>query len=89
MRQPRDIAPYAILAVAARLYGYGRQRDAAAGEVDASPLRVRWHVTPPLKMPGVLAAARIVSALFPNAFGVTFLITAAQETPALYVWSHV
>ena len=36
--------PYAVLAVATRLYGYNRQLDAAAADLGASPWRVLRHV---------------------------------------------
>src|SRR5439155_8529928 len=64
--------PYAVLAVTTRLYGYDRVLDAAAPDLGANPLRVFWHVTLPLIMPGIIAAALIVFTVSLDTFGVTF-----------------
>jgi spermidine/putrescine transport system permease protein len=81
--------PYAVLAVATRLYGYDRRLDAAAADLGASPRRVFWHVTLPLVMPGILAAALIVFTVSLDTFGVTFFTIGAQGTLPMYIWSQV
>jgi spermidine/putrescine transport system permease protein len=81
--------PYAVLAVATRLYGYDRVLDAAAADLGASPLRVFWHVTLPLIMPGIIAAALIVFTVSLDTFGVTFFTIGAQGTLPMYIWAQV
>jgi ABC-type spermidine/putrescine transport system permease subunit II len=81
--------PYAVLAVATRLYGYDRALDAAAADLAASSLRVLWHVTLPLVMPGILAAALIVFTVSLDTFGVTFFTIGAQGTLPMYIWAQV
>jgi spermidine/putrescine transport system permease protein len=81
--------PYAVLAVATRLYGYDRVLDVAAADLGASPLRVFWHVTLPLIMPGIIAAALIVFTVSLDTFGVTFFTIGAQGTLPMYIWAQV
>lgn len=81
--------PYAVLAVATRLYGYDRRLDAAAADLGASPGRAFWHVTLPLVTPGILAAALIVFTVSLDTFGVTFFTIGAQGTLPMYIWSQV
>jgi ABC-type spermidine/putrescine transport system permease subunit II len=81
--------PYAVLAVATRLYGYDKRLDAAAADLGAAPWRVLWHVTLPLVMPGVLAAALIVFTVSLDLFGVTFFTIGARGTLPMYIWSQV
>ena len=81
--------PYTVMAVATRLYGYDRRLDAAAADLGASPLRVLWHVTLPLVMPGILAAALIAFTVSLDTFGVTFFTIGAQGTLPMYIWSQV
>lgn len=82
-------APYAILAVAIRLYGYDRRLDAAAADLGASPVRVLRHVTVPLVFPGILAAALIVFTVSLDAFGVTFFTVGSEGTLPMYIWAQV
>jgi spermidine/putrescine transport system permease protein len=81
--------PYAVLAVATRLYGYDRRLDAAAADLGASPGRAFWHVTLPLVTPGILAAGLIVFTVSLDTFGVTFFTIGAQGTLPMYIWSQV
>lgn len=81
--------PFAVLAVATRLYGYDRRLDAAAADLGAPPLKVLWHVTLPLIMPGILAAALIVFTVSLDTFGVTFFTIGTQGTLPMYIWSQV
>jgi len=81
--------PYAVLAVATRLYGYDRRLDAAAADLGARPLRVFLHVTLPLVMPGIIAAALIVFTVSLDTFGVTFFTVGTQGTLPMYIWAQV
>lgn len=81
--------PYAVLAVATRLYGYDRRLDFAASDLGATPLRVLRHVTLPVIMPGIVAAALIVFTVSLDMFGVTFFTIGAQGTLPMYIWAQV
>jgi len=81
--------PYTVMAVATRLYGYDRRLDAAAAGLGASPLRVFWHVTLPLVMPGILAAALIAFTVSLDTFGVTFFTIGSDGTLPMYIWAQV
>jgi len=81
--------PYAVLAVATRLYGYDRRLDSAASDLGAPPLRVLWHVTLPIIAPGILAAALIVFTVSLDMFGVTFFTIGSEGTLPMYIWSQV
>jgi spermidine/putrescine transport system permease protein len=81
--------PYTVMAVATRLYGYDRRLDAAAADLGASPLRVLWHVTLPLVMPGILAAALIAFTVSLDTFGVTFFTIGSDGTLPMYIWAQV
>lgn len=80
--------PYAVLAVATRLYGYDRRLDAAAADLGASPVRVFRHVTLPLVLPGIIAAALIVFTVSLDTFGVTFFTIGSQGTLPMYIWAQ-
>jgi spermidine/putrescine transport system permease protein len=81
--------PFAVLAVATRLYGYDRVLDAAAADLGANPLRVFWHITLPLIMPGIIAAALIVFTVSLDTFGVTFFTIGGGSTLPMYIWAQV
>jgi spermidine/putrescine transport system permease protein len=81
--------PYAVLAVATRLYGYDRALDSAASDLGANPLRVFWHITLPLIMPGIIAAALIVFTVSLDTFGVTFFTIGGDSTLPMYIWAQV
>ena len=81
--------PYAVLAVATRLYGYDRVLDSAAADLGANPLRVFWHITLPLIMPGIIAAALIVFTVSLDTFGVTFFTIGGGSTLPMYIWAQV
>src|SRR5690242_9070010 len=81
--------PFAVLAVATRLYGYDRVLDAAAADLGANPLRVFWHITLPLIMPGIIAAALIVFTVSLDTFGVTFFTIGNGSTLPMYIWAQV
>jgi spermidine/putrescine transport system permease protein len=81
--------PYTVMAVATRLYGYDRRLDTAAADLGAAPLRVFWHVTLPLVMPGILAAALIAFTVSLDTFGVTFFTIGSDGTLPMYIWAQV
>ena len=83
------ITPYSVMAVATRLYGYDRRLDAAAADLGASPLRAFRHVTLPLVLPGILAAALIAFTVSLDTFGVTFFTIGSDGTLPMYIWAQV
>ncbi len=82
-------SPYAVLAVATRLYGYDHRLDAAAADLGARPLQTFVHVSLPLVMPGIVAAALIVFTVSLDTFGVTFFTIGSQSTLPMYIWAQV
>ena len=83
------LTPYVVLVLATRLYGFDRTLEAAAADLGAAPARVLWHVTLPLVMPGILAAALIVFTLSLDQFGVTLFTIGADSTLPMYIWSQI
>lgn len=81
--------PYAVMAIGNRLYGYDRRLDAAAADLGATPWRVLRHVTVPLVLPGIIAAALIVFTVSLDTFGVTFFTIGSEGTLPMYIWSQV
>jgi spermidine/putrescine transport system permease protein len=81
--------PYAVLAVATRLHGQDRSLDLAAADLGARPLRIFVHITLPLMMPGIVAAALIVFTVSLDTFGVTFFTIGTQGTLPMYIWAQV
>jgi spermidine/putrescine transport system permease protein len=79
--------PFAVLIVSARLHGFDRTLELAAGDLGASPLRTFWHVTLPLIAPGVLGAALLVFTLSMDEFLITFFVSGQQGTLTMYIWS--
>ena len=82
--------PYAVLAVATRLYGQDRRLDMPRPQTSAhARFGVSSHVTLPLVMPGIVAAAshRIHRVL--DTFGVTFFTVGTQGTLPMYIWAQV
>ena len=83
------LTPYVVLVIATRLYGFDRTLEAAAADLGAAPTRVFWHVTLPLVMPGILAAALIVFTLSLDQFGVTLFTIGSNSTLPMYIWSQI
>ncbi len=79
--------PFAILIVSARLYGFDRSLERAAGDLGATPVRVFWHVTLPLILPGVVGAALFVFTLSMDEFLITFFVSGQKGTLTMYIWS--
>jgi spermidine/putrescine transport system permease protein len=79
--------PFAILIVSARLYGFDRSLERAAGDLGATPLKTFWHVTLPLIAPGVLGAALFVFTLSMDEFLITFFVSGQKGTLTMYIWS--
>jgi spermidine/putrescine transport system permease protein len=79
--------PFAILIVSARLYGFDRSLERAAGDLGATPARVFRHVTLPLILPGVAGAALFVFTLSMDEFLITFFVSGQKGTLTMYIWS--
>ena len=48
-----------------------------------------WHITLPLIMPGIIAAALIVFTVSLDTFGVTFFTIGGGSTLPMYIWAQV
>jgi len=79
--------PFAILIVSARLYGFDRTLELAAGDLGARPLQVFRHVTLPLILPGIVGAALFVFTLSMDEFLITFFVSGQKGTLTMYIWS--
>ena len=79
--------PFAILVVSARLYGFDRTLELAAGDLGATPARTFWHVTLPLILPGVAGAALFVFTLSMDEFLITFFVSGQKGTLTMHIWS--
>src|SRR6202008_3037416 len=79
--------PFAILIVSARLYGFDRSLERAAGDLGATPARGFGHVTLPLIAPGVPAVALFVFTLSMDEFRITFFVSGQMGTLTMYIWS--
>lgn len=79
--------PFAILIVSARLYGFDRTLELAAGDLGADPIRTFWHVTFPLILPGIVGSALFVFTLSMDEFLITFFVSGQKGTLTMYIWS--
>lgn len=71
---------YAVVVVRARLHGFDRALEEAAADLGASPWRVFRHVTLPLILPGLLAAALLVFALSIDDYVITSFVAGVGAT---------
>ncbi len=81
--------PFAVVAVATRLYGFDRSLEDAAADCGANPAQTFWYVTLPLIFPGILAAALFTFTLSFDEFIVTFMTTGTKVTLPMYIWGFV
>ncbi|HEV8308210.1 MAG TPA: ABC transporter permease [Methylomirabilota bacterium] len=79
--------PFATLLVSARLYGFDRTLELAAGDLGARPRQVFWYVTLPLILPGVVGAALLVFTLSMDEFLITFFVSGQKGTLTMHIWS--
>ncbi|UWQ20925.1 ABC transporter permease [Jannaschia sp. W003] len=66
--------PYMTRMLTAVWQGLGPEHEEAAALLGASPVRILWHVTLPMLMPGVLAGALFAFLVSTNVFLLTFLL---------------
>lgn len=71
---------YAVVVVRARLAGFDRALEEAAADLGATPWRAFRHVTLPLILPGVLAAALLVFALSIDDYVITSFVAGVGAT---------
>jgi spermidine/putrescine transport system permease protein len=77
---------FVVVTVRSRLIGFDRSLEEAAQDLGANALKTFWHITLPLIMPGVLAAALLAFALSIDDFVITNFNAGATVTFPLYIW---
>jgi spermidine/putrescine transport system permease protein len=77
---------FVVVTVRSRLIGFDRSLEEAAQDLGANAWRTFWHVTLPLIMPGVLAAALLAFALSIDDFVITNFNAGATVTFPLFIW---
>jgi spermidine/putrescine transport system permease protein len=77
---------FVVVTVRSRLIGFDRSLEEAAQDLGANSIQTFWHVTLPLIMPGVLAAALLAFALSIDDFVITNFNSGATVTFPLYIW---
>jgi spermidine/putrescine transport system permease protein len=77
---------FVVVTVRSRLIGFDRSLEEAAQDLGANALATFWHVTLPLIMPGVLAAALLAFALSIDDFVITNFNAGATVTFPLFIW---
>ena len=80
---------YVAVTVRARLAGFDRALEEAAGDLGASPWTTFWRVTLPLIFPGVLAGALLAFALSIDDFVITNFNAGTVQTFPLWVYGAV
>lgn len=76
---------YVVLVVLSRLRQFDRDLEDAALDLGATPFRTFWHVTLPLLMPGILAAALLCFTVSFDDYVITSLVAGidSQTLPML------
>jgi len=77
---------FVVVTVRSRLIGFDRSLEEAAQDLGANALRTFWHITLPLIMPGVAAAALLAFALSIDDFVITNFNAGATVTFPLFIW---
>jgi spermidine/putrescine transport system permease protein len=77
---------FVVVVVRSRLIGFDRHLEEAAADLGATPLGTFRHVTLPLLMPGILAAAMLAFALSIDDFVISNFNSGTTVTFPLYVY---
>jgi spermidine/putrescine transport system permease protein len=77
---------FVVVTVRSRLIGFDRSLEEAAQDLGANAFRTFWHVTLPLIMPGVLAAALLAFALSIDDFVITNFNAGSTVTFPVFIW---
>jgi spermidine/putrescine transport system permease protein len=77
---------FVVVVVRSRLIGFDRSLEEAAADLGATPLQTFRHVTLPLLMPGVMAAALLAFALSIDDFVISQFNAGTVETFPLWVY---
>jgi ABC-type spermidine/putrescine transport system permease subunit II len=81
--------PFVLLIVAARLQGFDRSLERAAGDLGASPARALRRIVLPLIAPAVLAGALFAFTLSLDEFVITYFLIGADNTLPIYIYTQV
>jgi spermidine/putrescine transport system permease protein len=80
---------FVAITVRARLSGFDRAVEEAAGDLGATPWVTFWKVTFPMIFPGILAGALLAFALSIDDFIITNFVAGATQTFPLWVYGTV
>ena len=80
---------YVVVTVRARLAGFPRHLEEAAGDLYANEWATFWKVTFPLIFPGILAAALLAFSLSIDDFVVTNFTSGLTNTFPIWVWGSI
>lgn len=82
--------PFVAIVVRSRLAGFDTSLEEAARDLGANEVQVFWHVTLPLIMPGVVAAALLAFTLSIDDFVITFFASGPGAiTLPVYIFGSV
>jgi spermidine/putrescine transport system permease protein len=81
--------PFVLLIVAARLEGFDRSLELAAGDLGANAVRRFRYVILPLIGSAVFAGALFVFTLSLDEFVITYFIIGAQVTLPIYIYTQI
>jgi spermidine/putrescine transport system permease protein len=80
---------YVAITVRARLSGFDRSIEQAAGDLGATPWVTFWKVTLPLIFPAVLAGGLLAFALSIDDFVISYFVSGQRETFPIWVYGAV
>jgi spermidine/putrescine transport system permease protein len=78
---------YVVVTVRARLAGFPRQLEEAAGDLYANEWETFWRVTFPLILPGIVAAALLAFSLSIDDFVITNFTSGNTQTFPMYIYA--
>jgi spermidine/putrescine transport system permease protein len=81
--------PFVLLLVAARLQGFDRSLERAAGDLGANTLNRLRHVVLPLLMPAIFAGALFAFTLSLDEFIITLFLIGGENTLPIYIYTQV
>jgi spermidine/putrescine transport system permease protein len=81
--------PFVLLLVAARLEGFDRNLERAAGDLGANAFNRLRHVVLPLIFPAILAGALFAFTLSFDEFVITYFIIGGYNTLPIYIYTQI
>ena len=78
---------YVVVTVRARLAGFPRHLEEAAGDLYANEWNTFWKVTFPLILPGIIAAALLAFSLSIDDFVITNFTAGGTQTFPMFIYA--